>query len=58
MLIPVEDYLGNIGLEDYTLIVSKSFELATGIEWWKIFIKHMYKTKNFLIHSEDHFLSY
>lgn len=33
MIIPVEDYLENIELEDYISIVSKSFELAGGIEW-------------------------
>ena len=32
MLIPVEDYIDNIGLEDYIAIVSKSFELSGGIE--------------------------
>ena len=32
MIIPVEDYLENIELEDYIFIVSKSFELAGGIE--------------------------
>lgn len=32
MIIPVEDYLENIELEDYISIVSKSFELAGGIE--------------------------